>query len=117
MEFAVVVYLISAISKLGLFLVIAAILSMIVLVVHCIDVGDSYQKSFKEDFKLRFLAAPVLLGLLITVIPSERTMYLMAGAYASQAVVQSEIGKDVIQVLELKIKEQLKELQPKGVNK
>ena len=40
-------------------------------------------------------------------------MYLMAGAYAGQSVVQSQLGKDVIKVLELKVKEQLEELSNK----
>ena len=111
MEFAFVVYAISVIGNLGFLLSGLIMLSFIVLLTHCIYVGDHHRKTFKDDFRMKFLVIPVVLSCLLTFTPSERTMYLMAGAYAGQSVVQSQLGQDVIKVLELKVKEQLKELQ------
>lgn len=114
MEFAFVVYAISVIGKLGYLLFVLTFLAFMVLLAHCIYVGESYQKTFKDDFRMKFLVIPVVLSCLLTFTPSERTMYLMAGAYASQAVIQSDLAKDVVSILELKVKEQLKELQTKS---
>lgn len=111
MEFAFVVYAISVIGKLGHLFIGLTILAFLVLLAHCIYVGDDYQKTFKDDFRMKFLVIPVVLSCLLTFTPSERTMYLMSAAYASQAVIQSDLAKDVVSILELKVKEQLKELQ------
>ena len=111
MEFALVVYAISVIGKLQFALQILLVVSSVVLLAHCIYVDFSFDKSFKDDFRKKFLITPIVFLTLLTVIPSEHTMYLMAGAYASQAVAQSDLAKDVVQILEIKVKEQLKDLQ------
>lgn len=113
MEFAFLVYAISMISKLGVLFGIMTCFSLITLLGHCINIEGSHNRTFANDFKKKFLVIPIVIAVCTTLIPSEKTMYLMTGAYVSQAAVQSSIGQDVIQILELKVKEQLKELQPK----
>lgn len=113
MEFAFIIYLISVLGNASGLMFFFSLVSAIVLLAHCVDVGDSYNKSFATHFKKKFLIIPIVLSLVTSIIPTEKTMYLMLAGYASQAAVQSSIGQDVIQILELKVKEQLKELQPK----
>lgn len=111
MEFAFVVYAISVIGKLNILLTILAVCFGIALLGHLICIDDIRTRTVAKDFKMRFAVIPIFLLSLSTFTPSERTMYLMAGAYAGQSVVQSQLGQDVIKILELKVKEQLKELQ------
>lgn len=113
MEFAFVVYAISVIGKLGLLLIGLIVLSFTVLFAHCVHVVDDYNKTFKDDFRMKFLVIPVVLSCLLTFTPSERTMYLMAGAALSQTVVESKIGKEALKIVELKIEEELSKLQNK----
>lgn len=113
MEFAFVVYAISVIGKLNILLTVLAICFGIALLGHLICIADCRVRTVAKDFKMRFAVIPIFLLSLSTFTPSERTMYLMAGAYAGQSVVQSQLGQDVIKVLELKVKEQLNELSNK----
>lgn len=113
MEFAFIIYLVSMINNLGTAFAAFTLVSVGTLAFHCGDLGQSHNKSFTTHFKKKFLIIPIVLSLITSIIPTEKTMYLMLAGYASQAAVQSSIGQDVIQILELKVKEQLKELQPK----
>ena len=65
--------------------------------------------------KIAVFVAPilfVLVGLLHIITPqSEKTIYLMAGAYATQQVATSEVGKDVVKIVELKVKDYLTDLE------
>lgn len=109
MEFAFIIYLISVLGNASGLMIFFSLVSGFVLLAHCIDIYDDWATHFKK----KFLIIPIVLSLVTSMIPSERAMYLMLAGYASQAAVQSSIGQDVIQILELKVKEQLKELQPK----
>lgn len=114
MEFAFIIYLISVLGSFNSLMFFFSTASILVLIAHCLDAGDVLcNKSFATHFKKKFLIIPIVLSLVTSMIPSEKTMYLMLAGYTSQAAVQSSIGQDVIQILELKVKEQLKELQPK----
>lgn len=52
--------------------------------------------------------------LLSTVIPPERSIYLMMGAHAGKEMIPSETGKKVHNLLDAKLDELLKTTQPKG---
>lgn len=67
--------------------------------------ADAAKPSFK------FHATGVLFGLVLifvaNLIPSQKTMYLMAGAWAGQAVVQSETADKVLKIVNGKLDEYL----------
>lgn len=45
----------------------------------------------------------IFAGLVLTFTPSERTVWLMAGAYGAQTVYESKSGQDLRKLIELKI--------------
>jgi hypothetical protein len=47
---------------------------------------------------------------LLTFIPSERTMWMMAGAYGTQSVVQSEVGKKTLLLIEKRLDAELEKV-------
>lgn len=114
MEFALIVYGIEMISNIGILLVIGIIVSAMVLFYHAIEVEIDYRKTWKNDFQKKFLIVPIVIAIVLTFIPTKPTMYLMIGAYASQTALQSQLGQDVLQVIELKVKEQIEELKSKS---
>ena len=56
-------------------------------------------------------------GLINSLIPSERTMWMMAGAYTGQQIVESNIGKQTVELIELKLAEELEVLKNKAKEK
>lgn len=61
--------------------------------------------------KKNYLFIVPLIGLFITVfIPSERTMYMMAGAAISEKVIESKVSKQAIELIELKLEEEIKKM-------
>ena len=112
MEIALFIYLAGFVGKLGFLLMLVTYCAILALAVHIIWCSD-----YKKTFQNKFLIVPLLTAFLWSTVPSEKTMYLMASGYAAQkvttAVVESDIAKDVLTVLELKVKEQIKELKPK----
>lgn len=68
---------------------------------------DKYPIS-KTNWKVA--TAFALLSIFIAnIIPSERTMYMMAAGYASQKMVQSEAAEKVVKIINLKLDEYLQE--------
>lgn len=59
------------------------------------------------------LALGMVMSLFWAVIPSERTVYMMGGAYIGQSVVQSEAADKVKKILEAKLDEYVDELSAK----
>ncbi len=59
----------------------------------------------------------LLAGLTNSLLPSERTMWMMAGAYTGQQIVESNIGKQTVELIELKLAEELEVLKDKSKEK
>lgn len=100
MTLAIYIYLISVVTKFGDLLEIIAVTSMLSIVVLCAisGVGAMTEEDWWRDSLKRtkwFIVAFLVTGLLGTLTPNEKTMYMMAGGYAAQSVVESEIGDKV----------------------
>ena len=110
MEIALFIYLAGLAGKLSTLLFLLTFISSVLLIIHFAWCSDNRLK-----FNQKYLAIPLLTAFLCVATPSENTMYLMAAGYTTQkvanAVVESELAKDVLTVLELKVKEQIKDLQ------
>lgn len=66
----------------------------------------------------RIMAIAFSVLLLCTLLPNKSsTVYLMAGAYATQSVATSESGKKIVKMIETKIDEALAETEKKVDNK
>lgn len=65
---------------------------------------------FEKPSKIAIIASSVFITLAL-VVPSERTMYLMAGAYIGQQALTSEVSKDLQDIVALQVKKYKNELQ------
>ena len=72
---------------------------------HNSEVPVNIKKAKKISFSLSFIA--LLFGLTSAAIPSEKTIYIMAGAYATEQIATNDrvqkIGSDVLGVIESKL--------------
>jgi hypothetical protein len=116
MEFAIFVWVASVIGKLAGFFTGAAILFAAVVAVDIICTASHngvYDEKKKYPFQKRwgkwctFIAA--FLMLIASLLPSEKTMYVMAGAWAGQKMVESEAAGKVMKIINLKLDEYLQE--------
>lgn len=77
---------------------------------------EQYEKAM-EVWKFKGLKKPafviIILGLTVSIIPSEKTMYMMAAGFAGQKVVQSETADKVVKILNGKLDEYLAEIEEK----
>ena len=95
-------------------LVILGIISPVYIIVaqDIRDIGmqDTFNKSIKPHIKLYILVLSILLSIVI-LIPSERTMYIMAGLYTGDKVLdtvsQTETFQKAEQLLNRKLDEML----------
>ena len=106
MSLAFIVYLISVLPSIKWLFVFASVLG-------CFAFPSGFI-FFEDKFKWKLPAAIlVLVAFTAAIIPSEKQMYVIAGAYATQEVYNSEIGQDTVKLIHAKIKEQLEEVQKK----
>ena len=124
MELAIIVYLASFISNLKIISFIAILIAIMALFVyslfysHQAEMHVQYPNRYEKPVFNKWYVYPLVIAVTIWIItPGERTMWLMAGGYAAQSAVQSEIGKDVLSIVELKVKKELKELTDEVVGK
>ena len=120
MELALLIYLISLLSSIGAAAVFISISGGIVLIFLWGAV------LVDELFKSRLWPAIFTLIWVFWVfvamfIPSEKTAYLMVGAYATQKIAEApktqELGAEVLKIIELKIKHYSEETQKEMLEK
>lgn len=83
---------------------------------YCIDASREDCGKFKKfNFRTAKWTIPfaTFLTLLAALLPSEKTLYLMAGGYFGQQVVQSEQVGKVVKIIDIKLDEYLKEAENK----
>lgn len=61
-------------------------------------------------FVKRTLITYTVIAICLMFTPSSKTLYMMAGGYAAQTVVQSEISGKILKLLEQKLNEELEKL-------
>ena len=124
-ELMVLLYLIELLSTIDkvaygfmVCLVILGIISPVYIIVaqDIRDIGmqDTFNKSIKPHIKLYILVLSILLSIVI-LIPSERTMYIMAGLYTGDKVLdtvsQTETFQKAEQLLNRKLDEMLGDIE------
>ena len=126
MELALFVYGVSVIAKLGiLFSILIGVLTT-----YCVlktmnaafNLSD-YDKEYKPEtyqknvdtLKFKWLKLPatviILLGVLTSLIPTEKTMYTALAAYVGQSVVQSETADKVLKIVNDKLDEYIDDVE------
>lgn len=128
MELALFLYLTNFVSNLSLSLFLLLIpigIGGLVTILWPILSSERWgqtKEEYKEELKSAKGYSKTLLTIfcillpIFVIIPSEKTMYLMAGGYAAQKVVQSPIADKTLRILEDKMDSYIKEAEEK-VNK
>ena len=122
MKLSLLVYLASIAGGISKFLMIFGIVFLVLIVLLIINIA--WQKDFGDDESVEqarnlnkksfkpLLSIGILFIIFSILIPSEKTIYIMAGAYATEQIANNErvqkIGSDVLEVIENKL-EKLKE--------
>lgn len=110
MELALIVYLAGIVGTLREILFVWASLGLVSYASYCLV-------AFLEDYEIRkkWIVFCCVVSLIIAAfIPSERTIYLMTGAYLGQQVIQSSTASKVKQVIEMKLDEIIVETSSKS---
>lgn len=126
MELALFVYVVSVLPKIGgvlnLIICVLTIYCGIKTVIAFFNAGE-YERKYEphtyekntEILKFKWLKIPatvmICLGILSSLIPSERTMYTALAAYAAQSVVQSSTADKVVTLINSKLDEYIKDVE------
>lgn len=116
MEFALFVWFASVIGNISVVLALSAtacfgtfILMVLSVAIH----NDSYREKKKYPLSNSFGKWTISLAfvgyMFSAILPSEKTMYLMAGAYAGQQALQSETAAKVVTIVNSKLDEYIAE--------
>ena len=128
MELALLVYFASVVGTfsalLGLFSFVLLVISMVfagTLLASNLGVKKKYgetDEEFNHQLKIKSILTKsikwtipltIIFALLSVLLPTERTVYLMTAAYATQTIAQNDrvqkIGSDVLEVVEKKLSE------------
>lgn len=76
--------------------------------IYVISSGEISDKFYKWP-----LAVILACGTIGAFLPSERTMWMMAGAYTGEKVMESTIGKQTMELIELKLAKELETIKSK----
>ena len=110
MELALLVYVISLLEPVSRLLTLLAFLLGSLAGITWFWYGVSSIEEFGMRFKWPGITTAIfcLVMVLNVLIPSEKTAYLMVGAYATQKIAEApktqELGAEVLKIIELKIK-------------
>ena len=119
MELALLDYGISFLDNFMNFLIFVLVSLVIMIVYKLISYTDSqWDKSilWSDTSKSiqKYMVAILLIGFCTVLIPSQKTMYVMVGAYAAQKVAQSPetriISEKVLKVIEKELDEKINEV-------
>lgn len=114
MELALFVYLAGVVSGIGGFMVFITIALFVALFgyIMAYTLQPTYDH-VKWEFKKKYILVPVIAGLIASIIPSEKTMYMMLAGYTAQTVVQSDTADKVLKVINSKLDGYLEEAKEK----
>lgn len=123
MELALLVWIISILKPVTILLALPGVILILVFLVMVSDYANGHRLKTRW-YWITGTAAAVLITL-SAIIPSERTAYLMVGAYASQKIAEDpkvqQISSKVLKAIELKIdgyiEEASKEINPAPIDK
>lgn len=114
MELTVFIYLASIVGNLSALAFIGAIVAVIFIIADIIYRFSSDDKNpgpwFARSNKINLAIAGALLSISL-LIPSEKTMYMMAGGYLGQKAIQSETVVKVMKIIEIKLDEYINDLE------
>ena len=112
MELALLVYFASVVGS------VSVLLGLVSYLLFCISVAFIITLLIGNQLKIKFILIKsikwtipltIIFALISALLPTERTVYLMTAAYATQTIAQNDrvqkIGNDVLEVVEKKLGE------------
>lgn len=113
MELSLFIYLADIIPSFGnLFAALSFVSVLCSFVLHLAWLHEVFDKYYKS-----WVVVPLVLATVACIIPSQRTMYKMAGAYFTQEVVLSDTAGKVKKLLDSKLDEYIIELEKSAKTK
>lgn len=116
MELALLVWFASTVGglsftlgALSFILCCAIIIDIIVAGSHNAVYDEKKEFPFKKTWGKWCTVGAIVLAMIATILPSEKTIYLMLGAYTGQKIIQSETAGKVLEIVNLKIDDYLEE--------
>lgn len=112
MTLALLVYFAGVISSMSNFLGIVFVSTVVIYALYVFGyliANESNWKNRGKFYKWPFVLL-ICCGIFKVFLPSEKTMWLMAGAYATEKVAESNIGKQTLELVELKLQEEINKL-------
>lgn len=112
MTLAFLVYLAGVITSLSAFVAVIFVSTAIIYGLYVIGylITNEYNWKSRGKFYKWPIALLICCGTFKVFLPSEKTMWLMAGAYATEKVAESNIGKQTLELVELKLQEEINKL-------
>lgn len=116
MELALLVWAADVLPSIAAFVIFLCISVLAVSAVAFMNTACSSYINDKEVSKLskHLCIISLVILLLAFLVPSKNTIYLMTGAYMTQSVYESEVGKKIVRILEIKMEEALVDMEKKS---
>jgi hypothetical protein len=111
MSLVLIIYLAGVIASISKLLVFIFGITLAVYIGYIIWHGSMYPTM--KGIRVWPIVLILLAGLTNSLLPSERTMWMMAGAYTGEKVMESTIGKQTLELIELKLAEELEVIKGK----
>lgn len=115
MSLVLIIYLAGVIASISKLLVFVFGITLAYYISYVIWHGTIYPTM--KGIRVWPIVLILFAGLTNSLLPSERTMWMMAGAYTGQQIVESNIGKQTVELIELKLAEELEVLKGKAKEK
>ena len=110
MELALFVYLAGVANSVSM---LFSLIGVSGLLVACVASLFIYSEEPKGKIKNWWFISALSCCFISSVIPSEKTMYMIAGAYAAQTVATSPVASKTLELIESKIDSELNNLKKK----
>lgn len=110
MELALFVYLASVFNSINIIAFFLSICFLLLTLISWIYIEDKALGMKHPKFYIIGLGISLFI---LAIVPSERTMYMMAGAYTTQNIATSETGQKVYKLVNKKLDEYLVETENK----
>jgi hypothetical protein len=111
MNLMLFIYLCDVLPSLGAFL---GVLSLVVFLSAGISIPFVADRVFGVGVTLKLALVAFILGLLLVVLPSQKTMYMMGGAYVAQQAIDSPLVTKVVGIIGNRLDEYLLEEKKEG---
>lgn len=104
MTAAIFIYIAEVFNNIGVLLVIFGVIGILVYAAYTIGYATEYDKYHNKHWTL---IAPITMIAVACFIPSSKTMYMMAGALLGEQALESKVGQQLKEMLELKLDQEL----------